>query len=79
MSFNKLGLNPMMLKICDKIQYHSPTPIQKLAIPSILKGESVIANAETGSGKTATFGLPIIHKLSIEPFSVYALIITPSR
>ncbi len=45
MSFNKLGLNPLLQRTCDKIQYITPTPIQKLAIPSILKGESVIANA----------------------------------
>lgn len=48
-------------------------------MPSILKGESVIANAETGSGKTATFGLPLIQNLSSDPFSVFALIIAPSR
>lgn len=64
MSFNKLGLCPLLLRTCEKIQYITPTPIQKLAIPSILKGESVIANAETGSGKTAVFGLPIIQRLS---------------
>ena len=78
MSFNKLGLNQMIQRTCDKIQYNTPTPIQALAIPSILAGSSVIANSETGSGKTAAFGLPLIHKLSRDPYSIFALIITPT-
>lgn len=79
MSFNKMGLCSLLQSTCQKIQYNTPTPIQKMAMPSILKGESVIANAETGSGKTAVFGLPIIQKLSKEPFSICAVIIAPSR
>ena len=79
MSFNKLNLSPMILRTCEKIHYYHPTPIQALAIPSIMEGKSVIANAETGSGKTATFGLPLIHKLSKDPYSIFAIIIAPSR
>ena len=78
MSFNKLGLNLMIQRTCEKIQYQTPTPIQALAIPSILSGMSVIANSETGSGKTAAFGLPMVHKLSKDPFSIFAVIITPT-
>ena len=78
MSFNKLGLNQMIQRTCEKIQYHTPTPIQGLAIPSILSGKSVIANSETGSGKTAAFGLPLVHKLSKDPYSIFAVIITPT-
>ena len=78
MSFNKLGLNVMIQRTCEKIQYQTPTPIQALAIPSILSGKSVIANSETGSGKTAAFGLPMVHKLSKDPFSIFAVIITPT-
>lgn len=78
MSFNKLGLNLMIQRTCEKIQYQTPTPIQALAIPSILAGKSVIANSETGSGKTAAFGLPMVHKLSKDPFSIFAVIITPT-
>ena len=78
MSFNKLGLNPMIQRTCEKIQYNTPTPIQALAIPSVLAGKSVIANSETGSGKTAAFGLPMIHKLSKDPYSIFAVVITPT-
>lgn len=69
----------MILNTCDKIHYYQPTHIQSLAIPAIVQGKSIIANAETGSGKTATFGLPLIHNLSKDPFSIYAVIIAPSR
>lgn len=78
MSFNKLGLNSMIQSTCEKIQYNTPTAIQALAIPSILSGKSVIANSETGSGKTAAFGLPMVHKLSKDPFSIFAIVITPT-
>lgn len=79
MSFNKLNLSSMILNTCEKIHYYQPTPIQSLTIPSIIKGKSVIANSQTGSGKTAAFGLPLIQKLSKDPFSIYAVIIAPSR
>lgn len=79
MSFNKLGLTPSLLTTCKKLQYNTPTPIQKLAIPSILAGSSIIANAETGSGKTAAFGLPLIQLLSKEPYSIFGVIVAPSR
>ena len=78
MSFNKLGLAPWILQTCQKIKYHTPTPIQSLSIPSILRGKSVIINSETGSGKTAAFGLPLLNTLSKDPISIYALIVAPS-
>ena len=78
MSFNKLKLGEWLLKTCEKIKYHTPTPIQALAIPSILGGKSVIINSETGSGKTAAFGLPLLNKLAQEPTSIYAVIVAPS-
>jgi ATP-dependent RNA helicase RhlE len=77
-SFNKLGLSNWILSTCEKIKYNTPTPIQSLTIPQILKGKSVIINSETGSGKTAAFGLPLLHELSKDPTSIFAVIIAPS-
>lgn len=50
-----------MVATCEKIKYHTPTPIQALTIPHILQGKSAIINSETGSGKTAAFGLPLLN------------------
>lgn len=58
--FAQLGIDPWLLKVCKKIGYENPTKIQQMAIPSILKNKNVIVNAETGSGKTATFAFPIL-------------------
>jgi ATP-dependent RNA helicase DDX49/DBP8 len=78
MSFNNLRLSPWVLKLCQKIKYNKPTEIQSLAIPSIAAGKSVIINSETGSGKTATFSLPTLDKISKDPYSIYAIVIAPS-
>lgn len=78
MSFNKLNFSPWVQKLCQKIKYNKPTQIQQLAIPSIMNGKCVIINSETGSGKTATFALPTLDKLSRDPTSIYAVIIAPS-
>ncbi len=78
MSFNKLKLSNWLLNTCEKIKYHTPTNIQTLAIPSILQKQSVIINSETGSGKTAAFGLPLLNQLSKDPYSIFAVIVAPS-
>ncbi len=78
MSFNKLNFTPWVKNLCQKIKYNKPTEIQALAIPSIMAGKSVIINSETGSGKTATFSLPTLDKLSRDPYSIFAVIIAPS-
>lgn len=57
----------------------TPTEIQRKAIPSILKGKNVCGRAETGSGKTAAFALPILEKLSEDPFGIFAIVLTPAR
>ena len=56
-----------------------PTPIQKHCIPAILNGSDVMACAETGSGKTAAFALPILHTLSQDPYGIYCVVLTPTR
>ena len=64
MSFTNLGLNESLLKAISDQGYSSPTPIQKQAIPIILKGRDVLAGAQTGTGKTAGFTLPLLQILS---------------
>lgn len=56
-----------------------PTPVQSHCIPKILAGRDVLGLAQTGSGKTAAFALPILHRLSKDPFGVFALVVTPTR
>lgn len=83
MSFNSLGLSQALLKAISKKGYTTPSPIQQKAIPPILKGKDVLASAQTGTGKTAGFTLPLLHILSENPKEKYrpirALILTPTR
>lgn len=83
MSFQSLGLSPALLKAIDKQGYTEPSPIQAKAIPQVLKGKDVLASAQTGTGKTAGFTLPILQMLSKEPSSrkrpIRALVLTPTR
>lgn len=64
MDFSQLGLAPAQLSACESLGYNEPTPIQRQAIPVILSGRDVIGCAETGTGKTAAFLLPIIQEIS---------------
>ncbi|MBO6606066.1 DEAD/DEAH box helicase [Psychroserpens sp.] len=83
MSFQSLGLSDALLKAISKKGYESPSPIQEKAIPSILEGRDVLASAQTGTGKTAGFTLPLLHYLSENPKAKFrpirALILTPTR
>ena len=79
-SFEDLGLDEQTLAAIEKKGFKVPSPIQALAIPRLLSGESnMIARARTGTGKTAAFGLPIIQKLRNENGTVKALILEPTR
>src|SRR5437879_2723956 len=78
--FNHLGLEPILLRAVYGLGYEAPTPIQKEAIPAILTGRDVIGTAQTGSGKTAAFLLPILHRLLKQsPGRTRALVLSPTR
>ena len=80
MDFTKLNLPDALVRTCEALGYQEPTPIQKQAIPIILDGSDLIACAETGTGKTAAFLLPIIKQLSEQKVSgIKALILAPTR
>ena len=68
MSFEKLGLNPKTLQAIAEVGYTSPTPIQEKAVPLLLEGRDIIALAQTGSGKTASFILPLLNEFSLYNF-----------
>ena len=63
MSFKELGLAPEILSAIEAAGYTEPTPIQAGAIPQIIAGKDVIGSAQTGTGKTAAFALPALHRL----------------
>ena len=80
MDFSQLGLAPAQLSACESLGYNEPTPIQRQAIPVILSGRDVIGCAETGTGKTAAFLLPILQKLSERSRpGLRVLVLAPTR
>jgi len=83
MSFSTLGLSDPLLRAVSDKGYTTPSPIQAEAIPAVLKGHDVMAAAQTGTGKTAGFTLPLLHKLSkgslAKPNQARALVLTPTR
>ena len=80
MSFSSFSLHPHLLKALQEKGFNQPTPIQELAIPPLLQGRDVMATAVTGSGKTAAFLLPILHRLIGQPRGkTRALVLVPTR
>ena len=65
-SFDRLGLADRIVQTLKERKYEHPTPIQEQAIPLLLEGSDLLGIAQTGTGKTAAFGLPILHHLSME-------------
>src|SRR5256714_6652415 len=78
-SFADLGLSETTLPALRDVGYEAPSPIQQQAIPALLEGRDVIGQAQTGTGKTAAFGLPIIEYLDPSVHAVQALVLTPTR
>jgi len=77
--FPSLGLSPPLVASCRAMGFQAPTPVQRAVIPLVLQGKHVMALASTGSGKTAAFVLPILHQLSCDPYSIFAVIVSPTR
>ena len=82
MAFSALGLDQRILKAIQEIGYTEPTPIQAAAIPPILAGQDIVGIAQTGTGKTAAFTLPLLTKIAAAPVprqGISALILAPTR
>jgi ATP-dependent RNA helicase RhlE len=83
MSFETLNLDPALTQAIQDQGYETPTPIQSQAIPLVLSGQDLLAGAQTGTGKTAAFTLPLLHRLHNQPAAqkgaIRALVLTPTR
>ncbi len=79
MAFTKLGLSPAVLEGVKAMGYLEPTPIQLRAIPLVLAGQDVIGSAQTGTGKTAAFALPILSQLDTHQTAIRVLVLEPTR
>jgi len=84
MSFASLGLVEPLARTLDRLGYQNPTPVQKEAIPAILKGRDLMAAAQTGTGKTAGFAVPVLHRLvqegpRVASNSIRTLVLVPTR
>lgn len=79
LTFADLKLSDWALQTCKELGMKKPTPVQQHCIPRILSGEDVLGIAQTGSGKTAAFALPILHRLAEDPYGVFCLVVTPTR
>ncbi|KAI9934217.1 hypothetical protein ASPWEDRAFT_38247 [Aspergillus wentii DTO 134E9] len=78
-SFKELGIIDQLCEACESLGYKAPTPIQAESIPLALQGRDLIGLAETGSGKTAAFALPMLQALMDKPQSLFGLILAPTR
>ncbi|KAI7858928.1 P-loop containing nucleoside triphosphate hydrolase protein [Circinella umbellata] len=78
-TFSELGIIPQLSEACEKLKFKHPTEIQKESIPWALEGRDIIGLAQTGSGKTAAFALPIIQKLWDNPQAFFACVMAPTR
>jgi ATP-dependent RNA helicase DDX49/DBP8 len=78
-TFKDLGLSDWICSSTSAMGFRRPTPIQSACIPAIMQGRDVMGCAETGSGKTAAFALPILNHLSMDPYGIFAVILTPTR
>ena len=79
MKFTELKLSDTILSAVEKAGFKEPSPIQELTIPLALEGKDVIGQAQTGTGKTAAFGLPTLDKIRVDEPTIQALVIAPTR
>src|SRR5918999_1105443 len=78
-TFKELGLSEPLVEALQHLGYEQPTPIQEQAIPKLIEGRDVIGQAQTGTGKTAAFGLPMLDYVDPTSEDVEALVLTPTR
>jgi ATP-dependent RNA helicase DeaD len=78
-SFRDLGLSEAVLGALDAVGYEAPSPIQAATIPPLLAGRDLVGQAQTGTGKTAAFALPLLSRLALEQHAPQALVLTPTR
>eukprot|EP01132_Coremiostelium_polycephalum_P002780 gene2780-3455_t len=78
-TFESLGVHPQIIEACYKLGFTKPTEIQRETIPFALQGRDVIGLAQTGSGKTAAFAIPVLQRLLAAPQSLFALVLAPTR
>ncbi|TNM87772.1 hypothetical protein fugu_005993 [Takifugu bimaculatus] len=77
--FSSLGLSDWLIKQCKQLGIQKATPVQENCVPAILQGRDCMGCAKTGSGKTAAFVLPVLQKLSEDPYGIFCLVLTPTR
>src|SRR5690625_1115234 len=77
--FSELGISPAILKAIAEMGFEAPTRIQASTIPSILSGRDVAGQAQTGTGKTAAFAIPLLERITTSSKSVQALVLCPTR
>src|SRR5215475_9649454 len=77
--FEELGLRPELIRAVTELGYEEPTPIQMNAIPALLAGSDVLGQAQTGTGKTAAFALPMLQGLDLAFNGVQGLVLVPTR
>ena len=78
-SFDQLGLQKSLLKVLDEVGYETPSAIQAQTIPLILEGKDVVGQAQTGTGKTAAFALPLLSRLDLQQKDPQVLVLAPTR
>ena len=77
--FNELALSKAVLRVLDDVGYETPTPIQAQMIPEFLAGKDVVGQAQTGTGKTAAFALPLLSRINLKTKNPQVLVLTPTR
>ena len=78
-AFSSLSLTAELLANIESLGYQAMTPIQAQSLPAILKGADILAQAKTGSGKTAAFAIGILHRLEARSYQTQALVLCPTR
>ena len=79
MNFQDFSLAEPVLKTLTEVGYEVPTPIQEQTIPLVLAGRDVVGQAQTGTGKTAAFALPLLSRIELDRREVQVLVLTPTR